>query len=105
MPTIALLPTLLNIEQPLQLLGDQSPLVTLNLVAVELLQTVDTGTADLAVQRVLLLELPTVHGLIGAFDLDGDGRLALLADGDLLVVALDGSASCEESVSIVITNF
>ena len=34
--------------------------------------------------------MPPVHGLVGAFDLDGDGGLASLADLDLLVVALDG---------------
>jgi hypothetical protein len=33
-----------------------------------------------------------VHGLVVAFDLDGDRGLAALADGDLLVVALDGGA-------------
>jgi len=33
-----------------------------------------------------------VHGLVGALDLDGDRGLALFADGDLFVVALDGLA-------------
>jgi hypothetical protein len=34
--------------------------------------------------------MSTVHGLIVALNLDGDRGLALFADLDLLVVALDG---------------
>jgi hypothetical protein len=34
--------------------------------------------------------MAAVHRLIWAFDLDGDGGLTLLADGDLFVVSLDG---------------
>jgi hypothetical protein len=79
-----------NVEQTLQMLGDQSPLVLVHLVAVELLQAVDTGAADHTVQHVLLLEVAAIQRLVGALDLDGHRRLALLADGDLLVVALDG---------------
>ena len=45
--------------------------------------------------------MAAVRGLVAAhFDLDGDGRLALLADGDLLVVALDGGTVCFALVSI-----
>ncbi len=33
--------------------------------------------------------MAAVHGLIGTFDLDGDGGLAFLADWDLFVVAFD----------------
>ncbi len=33
--------------------------------------------------------MSTVDGLVGAFDFDGDGRLAALDHGDLFVVALD----------------
>ncbi len=36
--------------------------------------------------------MAAVHGLIGPFDLDGDGGLAFFADGDLFVVAFDGLA-------------
>ncbi len=36
--------------------------------------------------------MAAVAGLVGAVDFDGDGRLALFADGDLFVVALDGLA-------------
>lgn len=36
--------------------------------------------------------MAAVRGLVGAFDLDGDGGLAAFADGDLFVVALDGLA-------------
>jgi len=41
-----------------------------------------------------------VRGLVGAFDLDGDGGLASFADGDLFVVALDGLAVGWGSVSL-----
>jgi hypothetical protein len=37
--------------------------------------------------------MAAVHGLVGAFNLDGDGRLALFADLNLLVVALDGCSA------------
>ena len=36
--------------------------------------------------------MAAVHGLVGAFDLDGYGGLAFFADGDLFVVAFDGLA-------------
>jgi hypothetical protein len=38
-----------NVKEALQVLGDQSPLVLVHLVTVELLQCVDTETADLTV--------------------------------------------------------
>jgi hypothetical protein len=41
------------------------------------------------VKRVALFKLAAIHGLIGAFDLDGNGGLAAFADLDGLVVALD----------------
>ena len=36
--------------------------------------------------------MAAIEGLVRAFDLDGDGRGALFADLNLLVVALDGGA-------------
>lgn len=78
-----------NVEDGLELL-DQSPLLHSDLSPVELLQGVDTGTRDVRVQLVSLLQLTTVHGLVGALNLDGNGGLALLADCDGLVVTLDG---------------
>lgn len=42
------------------------------------------------VERVLFFQVAAVEGLVGALDLDGDRGLALFADLDLLVVALDG---------------
>lgn len=80
-----------DVEQALQLLHER-PLLVADLGAVELLERVDALPRDHRVQRVLLLEVPAVHGLVGPFDLDGHRRLAALADGDLLVVALDGLA-------------
>jgi hypothetical protein len=80
-----------NIQQLLQL-DNQLPLILANIAPKELLERVDALAAHKRVQRVVLLEMATVHGLIGSFDLNSDRGLALLADGDLLVVALDGSA-------------
>lgn len=71
------------------MLSNQSPLVLIHLITIELFQSVNARARDVRVQGVLLFELTAIHGLIGAFDLDGDGRLALLAQGDLLVVAFD----------------
>ena len=45
-----------------------------------------------AVQCILVFQLPAVGGLVGHLDLDGDGGLATLAEGDLFVVTLDGLA-------------
>lgn len=82
---------LVDVEQRLEL-DDELPLVVRNLLPVELLQRVDTSSGDQAVERILLLELAAVRGLVAAhLDLDGYRRLALLADRDLLVVSLDGS--------------
>lgn len=79
----------LDVEEGLEL-DDELPLVVGDFLAVVFLQTVDTGTGDLAVQGVLLLEVTAVGGLVTAhFNLDSDGGLALFADRDLLVVSLD----------------
>ncbi len=89
-----ILQTLENVKQGLQL-DDELPLVVGDILAVELLEAVDGGARDEAVEHVLLLELAAVGGLVAAhLYLDGHGGLALLADGDLLVVALDGRAVC-----------
>lgn len=68
---------------------DETPLLHADLGSVELLQSIDTGTRDVGVQNVLLFELTTIHRLVGTLDLDGDGGLTLLADGDGLVVTLN----------------
>lgn len=79
----------LDVEEGLEL-DDELPLVVGDVLAVVLLQAVDTGTGDLAIQGVLLLEVTAVGGLVTAhFNLDGDGGLTLFADGDLLVVSLN----------------
>jgi hypothetical protein len=81
----------LDVKQGFQL-DDELPLVVGDFFAVKLLQAVDTGAGNLAVQRVLLLEVASVHGLAAAhLNLDGDRGLTLLAHGDLLVIALNGS--------------
>jgi hypothetical protein len=41
------------------------------------------------VEGVLLFQLTAVHRLVGSFYLDSDGRLALLANLDRLVVTLN----------------
>lgn len=78
-----------NFEDGLELL-DQSPFVHRDLWTVEFLQGVDARARDVRVQRVLLLEMTAIQRLVVSFDLDRDGGLALLADGDCLVLAFDG---------------
>lgn len=45
--------------------------------------------------------MAAIHGLVGSLNLDGDGGLAALADGDLLVVALDGGAVGGRDTSVL----
>lgn len=81
-----------HVEDGLQL-DQQLPLLVGDVAAVELLQGVDTGTRDLADEGVRLLEMTAVRWLVAAhLDLDGHRRLALFADLDLLVLALDGGS-------------
>lgn len=80
--------TLVDIVQRLQLL-DQRPLVHADVGPVEFLQHINALPRDQTVQHILLLELAAVHGLVGAFDLDGHRRLTLFAQRDLLVVTLN----------------
>jgi hypothetical protein len=77
-----------NVEDGLELL-DQTPLLHRDFGAVEFLEGVDTGTGDVRVQKVLLLEVTAVDGLVRSLDLNGDRGLALLADLDGFVVALN----------------
>ena len=60
-----------DIKQLLQL-HQQLPLILADIAPEELFQRVDTLAADGRVQRVVFLEVAAVHGLVGAFDLDGD---------------------------------
>lgn len=63
---------LVYIENGLQL-DDQLPLVGRHVLPVEVLQAVDAGAGDGAVERVLLLEVAAVLRLVAAhLDLDGD---------------------------------
>ena len=79
----------LNVKEGLEL-DDELPLVVGDLLAVELLETVDALAGDLAVERVLLFEMAAVGGLVAAhFDLDGDRRLTLFAYWNLLVISLN----------------
>ena len=77
---------------PLQLF-DQRPLVIADISPVKLLQGINTLPRDQRVECVLFFPVATVDGLVGGFDLDGDGGLPALDHGDLLVVALDGLAA------------
>ncbi|ROW05672.1 hypothetical protein VMCG_05275 [Cytospora schulzeri] len=89
-----------NVKHGLEL-DDERPLLVGDVLAVELLEAVDGGARDLTVQHVGVLELPAVGGLVAAhLDLDGHRGLALLADGDLLVLTLDGCAVWFSVVSL-----
>lgn len=77
-----------NIKDRLQL-GDQFPLIHADVFTEELLQRVDALPRDVRVKCFLFFQMPAIHGLVRALDLDGDARLALLAHLNLLVVSLD----------------
>lgn len=101
-PTIPTIPTLtapqslpthlMHIKQSLESLGNKSPLILINLIPVKLLQRINTPPRNLRVKHILLLELAAVHGLVATLDLDSDGGLPLLANGQLFMVALDTGA-------------
>lgn len=77
-----------NVKQLLEL-DDVLPLLLLNLVAVVFLECVDAKPRDSRVQWVVLLDLPSVHGLVGTLNLDSHSGLAGFGDWNLLVFALD----------------
>lgn len=81
-----------NLEHRFELL-DESPFVHRDIGAEEFLQRVDTRARDVRVQHVRFFEVTAIQGLVVSFDLDSHGRLALLADRDGLVLALDGYTS------------
>ena len=81
-----------DIKERLELL-DQQPLVITNVRPVEFLQGVDARAANQRVQRVFFFQVATVGRLVRThLDLDGHGGLALFANLDLLVVALDAGS-------------
>lgn len=82
---------LLHIKHILQL-HNQLPLILTDIAPEVLLERIDTLSANSRVQDIVFFQVATVHGLVGAFDLDGDGGLASLADLHGFVVALDGRA-------------
>jgi hypothetical protein len=90
-PPLAIPLNLLDIKQLLQL-DNKLPLILTNVVPEELLECVDTLTANCRVQRIVFFQVATIHGLVSTFDFDSNGRLALFAYLDLLVVALDRGA-------------
>ena len=81
---------LLHIEHILQL-HNQLPLILTDIAPEVLLERIDTLSANSRVKDIVFFQVATVHGLVGALDLDGDGGLASLADLHGFVVALDGS--------------
>jgi hypothetical protein len=80
-----------DIEKLLEL-HNQLPLILTDIAPEELLECVDTLSRDGRVKNIVFFQVATVHGLVVAFDLDGDGGLAAFADLHGLVVALDGCA-------------
>lgn len=70
-------------------LHDQLPLILAHVIPEELLQGINTPSTDRRVERVLFFEMTAVERLVRTFDLDGNRRLTLFADWDLLVVAFD----------------
>lgn len=81
---------LLYIKHGLQV-DDELPLIGRHFLAIVILEAVDAGARDGAVEGVLCFEVATVCRLATThLNLDGDRRLPLLAHGDLLVLALNG---------------
>jgi hypothetical protein len=80
-----------DIEKLLEL-HNQLPLILTDIAPEELFERVDTLPRNGRVEDIVFFQMATVHGLVVAFDLDGDGRLAAFADLHGLVVALDGCA-------------
>ena len=79
-----------NIKQRLQLLN-QHPLIIGYIRSVELLEGIDGLPRDERIQCILLLQVASVSRLVRShLDLYGYGWLALLALGEVLVVAFDG---------------
>jgi hypothetical protein len=73
-------------------LHNKLPLILTDIAPEELLERIDTLPANGRVEDIVFFQVATVHGLVVAFDLDGDGGLTLFADLHGLVVALDGCA-------------
>lgn len=62
------------------------------LILVEFLNHIQAASRDERVEQIALFKMSAVSWLVAAhFDLDCYGRFSLLADLDLLVVALNGS--------------
>ena len=82
--------SLLHIKKLLQLYN-QLPLVLADITPKELLECIDTLSANSRVENIVFFQVASVHGLVAAFDLDGDGGLTPLADLHGFVVTLNGS--------------
>jgi hypothetical protein len=91
---------LVYIEDGLQL-DDQLPLVGRHLFPVEVLEAVDACAGNEAVEGVLFFEVTPVARLVAPhLDLDGNRRLALLADRELLVLALNGCSDGSDGLVV-----
>lgn len=81
-----------NVKERLQL-DNQLPLIVGHVFTVILLQSVNTSSRDLAVEKIGFFQVSTVYGLVTShLDLDGDRGLTLFANLDLLVVSLNRGA-------------
>lgn len=67
----------------------QSPFILGYLIAIVLLQSINRFARDQRVKSILLLKLSTVQRLIGTFNLDCNGRRALLGRLNCFVFAFD----------------
>jgi hypothetical protein len=90
-----------NIEERLQLLNEQ-PFVVGNICSVELLQRVDTCSANKRVERIGLLEMSSICRLMAThFDFHSYRRLSLLTDLNLFMVTLNTSPVSQLLVALV----
>jgi hypothetical protein len=83
----------LDVKERLQLY-DEMPVVVSHILAIELLECIDTLARDLAVKGVRLFKVSSIGGLrVTHLDLDGYRRLSLLTDRNSLMVALNGCSN------------
>ena len=73
-------------------LHNQLPFILADIIPVEFLQCVNALSRDGRVERVLLFQVATIHGLVGTLDLNRHGRLSLLAHSDGLVITFNRCA-------------
>lgn len=61
-----------------------------------ILQRINRLSRDVGIEDILLIQVSSVQRLVGAFDLDGDGGVALLYDAEVCFLETDGGDAAED---------